>query len=89
MKHLYDNGDGELVVADSLEQAHLYHDVELGGEKNSKILAELRESWFQVDDEAEVPILLGEENNTDYEKKKAKEWAAEFDRPSQIATTYW
>lgn len=87
MKHLYDNGEGELVVADTLEQAHLYHDVELGGHKDPDELADLKDGWFQVDDNAKVPIFDQEEDKPIV--RTAAEWAAEHDEPTQVATTYY
>lgn len=87
MKHLYDNGEGELVVADSLEDAHRYHDIELGGEDDPAEIAHLLEGWVQVEDDAEVPIIQDDEKTT--ETKTAKEWASEHDTVTQVATTYW
>lgn len=80
MLHVYQNFDGELVVADTAEQAGTYHDCELGGN------AEIQGDWDQVPDAAVIPIRDSESETT--EKKPASEWAAEYDKPTQIATTY-
>lgn len=79
MKHLYQNDEGEMVVADTLEQAAEYHDIILGG--NTGPLS----GWTQVGDEVVVPI--GNEDGTS-ESRTAKEWAEGWDEPTQIATTY-
>jgi hypothetical protein len=89
MKHLYDNGEGELVVADSLQEAHHHHDVEMGGTNNPIELVEMFSQWSQVDDDAEVPILDLEVDTTTITTKTAREWAEMYDEPTQVATTYW
>ena len=81
MNHLYQNGEGEIVAADSLEQAIRYHDCELGG------MATPEDGWTQIPDDAKVPI--GDPHGTGKtETKTAKEWASEYDEPTQAATTY-
>lgn len=74
MLHLYSNFEGELVSADTVEQAAKYHDCVLGGEEKP------RDDWTQVQDVAFVPI--------DGQIKRASEWAAEDDSPQHVLTTY-
>lgn len=81
MKHLFQNDDGELVAADTAEQAGRYHDCELGG------YPEPVGDWRQLDDDEWVDIRDCETDAV--EVKTAAEWAAEFDQPGIAATTYW
>ena len=89
MKHVFENGDGEMVAADTLEQAHLYLDVYLAGEKDVAVLAELKENWLQIDDLKIIPIIDTASADLTVIEKTAIEWASQFNETTQIATTYW
>lgn len=80
MNHLYQNEEGELVAADTLEDAARHHDCELGGS------AEPDDEWSQVPDEKVVAITDGESGERI--QKTAREWAAECPSPVLVATTY-
>lgn len=81
MKHIYSNHEGELVVADSLEEAAKHFDIDMGGKD------QIQKGWYEIPDDAEVSI-------TDYdgtgktEVKTAADWAGEYKRPVQISTEY-
>lgn len=81
MLHLFSNYEGELVAANTLDEAARYHDCELGGS------AEPEEGWSQVPDGARVPICDWDDTG-ETETMTASEWAAQFDEPTQVATTY-
>jgi hypothetical protein len=83
MEHLYSNSEGELVVANSIDEAARCHDCELGG------AAEPEKGWHQIDDNAKVPIMQFDSDKEGEVVKTAKEWAEECDRVCQVATTYW
>ena len=78
MKHLYKNSENELVVADSSEQADTVEFVKL------------KNQWSQVNDEEPIRIVvtilgtntLGSTRDT----KLAKEWAADYNEPTRIAS---
>lgn len=85
MKHCFRNSDGEVVAADSAEQASRYHDVELGG-------GELDEAdWTQVPDDELIPVLIKDDNPKEKDevvRKPASEWAAMHNTPALVATSY-
>lgn len=81
MRHLYWNGEGETVAANSLEEAARFHDCEMAGK------AEPDNDWEQIDDDDLFTI-------NDYDSdgrsvtKSAGEWAAECREVTQVASTY-
>jgi hypothetical protein len=81
MKHLYDDGEGEIYAADSVEQAER-HVRELVGEKDYD---PAEYGWVQVDDDK--PLSIRDENDVPV-TKTAREWAAECDKPVQVSTQY-
>lgn len=81
MKHLFSNYEGEVVAADTLDQAARFHDCELGG------AADPEEGWSQIADTARIPFKE-EEGDDPAETKTASEWAADYNEPTLVSTTY-
>jgi hypothetical protein len=81
MKHLFQNSDGELVAADTVEQAAHYHDCQLGGDE------EPQPGWSQVPDD-KVITVHDDDDPEGTSAKTAREWAEDCDVAEQIATTY-
>lgn len=81
MKHLFWNGEGETVAADTVEEASHYYDCELGDE------AAPTNDWKLIPDETNFTVREAGENGETL-TKKAKEWAAECSSTTVVATTY-
>jgi hypothetical protein len=77
MRHLFDNGDGELVAADTLEDAFAHYG-SLGGEPGDK------GDWFMVPDTQDVTIR---DDNGVPETKRAREWAVPHPSPAFVASS--
>lgn len=76
MQHLYSNDDGEIVAADTPEQAAAHYDG-LTGEPA------IDATWTQIEDDKMVTIDF---ENGPSERKAARDWAAECEEPIQVAT---
>ena len=79
MMHCYQNDDGEIIAANSIDEAARYHDCELGG------AAEPEDGWRELPD-AEL-VSVREDDGT-VATKTAGEWAAEHGKPGYVSTTY-
>lgn len=75
MRHLYTNDDGEMVAADTPEQAAAYYAATSG---------EPQEKWATVRDDEPVTMEMDDGPQT----KTAAEWAAGFTAPMLACTCY-
>lgn len=81
MKHLFENSDGEIVAADTAEQASQYHDVELSGVSLNA------DEWDQLPDGAVIPFVE-EDDPKKVIRRTNREWAEEYETPEVHSTTY-
>jgi hypothetical protein len=79
MLHCFMNDDGEVIAADTAEQAGRYHDIELGGH------AEIQGTWRQMPDDKEWKV---DDEEDGVQTKTCSEWAAEHETPGYVSTTY-
>ncbi|MEM8876024.1 MAG: hypothetical protein AAGD32_17395 [Planctomycetota bacterium] len=82
MKHLYKNNDGEVVAADSAQQATQFHDVELAGEPANA------DDWTQIPNDKVITAGADDGPPGYTETHTAAEWAGEHLEPAIVFTTY-
>lgn len=81
MRHLFQNEEGEVVAADTAEQAGRLHDCELGGDP------EIVGEWTQIPDDQEI-TMTEEPEPPKKIKKTAAEWAADYMDTAVVSSTY-